>query len=260
MLTDSDFTTKATDGTIFQIKNGDKITSIGGRLTELYVTGFEIIGSGMRRRPKLVSPVNGGVVVAVRSGYNFDGTIAYSDPLTVPGQSEPDFVDVWNKDLGAKVKKAKEVVCFLEADTTKGYSVFAAFLSDETSGLMDSTAFTVRVCYTVAVGASEVDEIGGTVDPVFEDLEFLSLSLATQYDYDEIGRKYKCGDGHILVNRELISKSQIESMAYIEITPHGETVPQLFQLWNSDGVNYEQTNHYKINLKRINADVTVTPD
>ena len=257
MLTDSNFTTKASNGTVFQINNGDKIIKIGERTTELYVTGFEVIGSGMRRRPKLVMPVKGGVSVAVRSGYNFNGTIAYADPLIVPGQSEPDTVDVWDAKLGGKVRKAKEVVCFLEADTTKGYSVFAAFLSDETGGLMDETAFTVRVCYTDAVGASEVDEIAGTLQNTFESLEFLSLSLATQYDYDEVGRKYKCGDACILVNREKISKSQVESMAYIEITPHNETAPQLFQLWNSNGINYEQTNHYKINLKRINADVTV---
>jgi hypothetical protein len=241
------FTTKTTTGTSLAIDNGDKITAIGSRSTELYITDVLPIGEGMTGRCRVLFPVQ----VSLQKFLSVDTdsmAATYDTAVTVLGQSEPRKVQEWNKTDGPDIKRAQEFVVFNETAAGTKYGAFRCSLVDQLDGLFIANQFTVKIINLITVGGNRITGSPASSEEVPQLLSPVIVSLNDQYDYTGT-QPTKLGDAKIVLKQSDITQAQLEAAACIEITPPDGIISR-YVIWDG-GIDREQTYHWCVYLKRI---------
>ena len=166
-------------GATVLLDNGDKITLVDGRTTELYITDFEPIGTGMTHRARVLMPVT--IEVNKFLSLDVNGVPQYNAPLIVKGQSEPQGVSRWDKNVGALVKLADEAISFTNTHMSQSFGVFKALLKSQFDGFMFASAYIVQLINTAYTGQDLNAGEPGTPTDTPTVINPLLVELTTQY-------------------------------------------------------------------------------
>lgn len=247
-MSDSTYTTTATDNTVVAIEKGDKITSIGGRPCELYVNEVAPYAQGMVPKPKILAPVN--VTLNKFSGIEpLTFKPVYMAGKTLRAQVKTEKANRWSKERGTNAPESKEKLYFNNANANQDFGVFYCCGADELDGLFVAGLFIVKLVNHIIIGGDIAAETPGDSDDQIKDINPIYLSLSNQYDYDGLGQKTLCGNAKMVMRSGQVTQAEIENASYISITvPDG--AEQQYQIWDTNGIRHEQTYHTTIYLKR----------
>lgn len=241
------FTAKDTNGNTVTIQNGDRVSLIGTRSADLYVTDIVPIGEGMHHRARVLFPVPCSVAPFTGlNGVTFNPE--YGTAVTIQGQPEPKKVNHWMANRGPNNPDRNEHLVFNEQDQASYYGAFRLQLEDAWDGLMIADQYTVELVTMPAPtgGDPDIGLPGITGAPVATALTVKMVSLTDQYEFNGSIRILR-GNGKLQVNAQDIPA--IEAADYIKVTmPNGVEVK--YTLWDKS-VEYEQTYHGCVYLKRL---------
>lgn len=252
------YTVTDTSGNSLTLAQGHKITSIAGQSRELYITEIAPYAQGKRRRARIVAPVSAVIAPFVEVD---SGTLAptYDSSVTVLAQAKTEKSNRYNPkgedsdaDFGPNAPESAEVLYFNNADSTQDFGVIKVRLADAARGLMFPGMFTAQYIPAPSESGGDPDLFipptytPGT--PVDLTLSFINLSDQMRY---EGGTGVKRGDAVIKFTRDQLTKAQIlADKGLFEITPIGGSAIS-YEVWGSDGVEYEQTYHWCVYLRRV---------
>lgn len=235
---------KALGGSAIEVKPTDRITSIAGEPVELYITAVAPCPVGgirpsLHRGEKVVieSLTYSGGILSAGVENNFKAIVEFIKSREHSDKRSPDGPDtkgylVLKSANQKKVSKLLELK-FADALTGKAFANTHAFAL-------------VTVVYT------DADPDGGdpgSASPTLTPIQYMDIDLSDQYEGE--GASYqKLGDAMLILDKELVSKTQLESADYFTLTPQGGTAIQ-YTLWNDEGIKDLKTHHWKVYLQRM---------
>jgi len=256
-VTLNSYSVQSKDGLRVELTNGDHITSIAGRDSDLYITDIGPYAQGMYPKPSIVAPVS----VTVENLKEIDETTLqpkYYQSASVWGQVKTAKAQDTSKTPDSP--EAKEVLYFNNADPCQEFSLIRAVVADSLSGETYAGLYTFERAVTTITDANQLLGIPGSEDTVFTTIPALFVELTDQYRFTPSGNtertndpfiKQKAGDALVKIKRSYLTQSQVESASYFRITPLGGT-PVKYIIWNgSDGIVQEQHYQWSLYLQKV---------
>lgn len=246
-MTINSYSIKAIDGSSVSLSNGDHITSIAGRSSDLYITDIGPYAQGMYPKPSLVAPVN----VALETLVEIDNTTlapTYNSSVSVYGQAKT--LKTQDTHKSPDSPEAKETLYFNNADSAQEFSLVYVKCADSLSGETYAGLYTLEKAVTTITSGNPLLGIPGSESTVYSTIPALFVELTDQYRFID-GVRQKAGDALIKIKRSLITQSQIESANHFRITPKGGTARK-YIIWNGgEGIVQEQQYHWCIYLQKV---------
>lgn len=254
-MTINSYSISATDGTKVEITNGDHITGIAGRDSDLYITDIMPYAQGMYPEPQIVAPVN----VCVENLKEIDETTfapKYYQSANVLGQVKTTKAQDTSKTPDSP--EAKEVLYFNNANADQEFSLIKVECADSLRGETYAGLFDLERAVTTLTGGNDLLGIPGSESTVYTPLKAIFVELTDQYRFGNVSRekfvsdaRVKAGDAMIKLKRSAISQSQIESANHFRITPRGGS-PIKYIIWNgSEGIVQEQQYVWCLYLQKV---------
>jgi hypothetical protein len=241
------YLTRLTDGSgKLEIGQGDRVTSIAGSESELYLVDVAPYAQGHPDPPPIQAPVK----VMLEKFYRLNPvTFApeYRSAVEVYGQAKTEKAKRREKEAGADSPVSKEYLYFDCADFAMEFRLFKAELADELNGMMFANLFTVKLILTEYIDKDEDAGIDGASDKTI--IPLICKVVDTNDQVENLnGIAEKKGDARLVIRRGQATQAQLEAGRISLQVVDGE--PVFYTVVNERGVKHLLTYHDEIFLQK----------
>lgn len=254
------FSVKDTDGTVQDIGNTYKITSVAGLDVSLFVSELKPIAIGERHRRSLPGRKRSMATVEINPLVALDEDTLqpeYGTAYTVKAQVQFKEFQKVSKSTNPYNPKGPDnpssyaKIYFLNADKEKPFPYIFCEAKDSMNAEMYAGLFTVELGTIEKSGENEEFGLPATsID--FDGEEIAATSVDLCYKYEQTNSEsVESGDAVIVIPRLHTRQYLTHSSRYFSITPLGQDT-EYFSVWNGkDGIKDMETRHWMVHLKKM---------